>query len=312
MFDDDKNAVGVEIVTKDGRTMKIKSLKEVIISAGAINSPKLLMLSGIGPKEHLESKGIDVISDLPVGQNYQDHVATVVIHNMTKLQAPIKTRDSREYPAHVVTGYVNLDKRKDIPEYSTVSFINYARYLVQFCKVTYGLYSKICDAMFDYANTNQMLFTVVTNLKPKSRGEVLLRSADYNDTPIVRTGYYSNKQDLENEVEFIEDFVRITNTPSFIKAGGELVDPKLACCVEFEFRSTDYWRCYAMCMMVTRRHYVGTNAMGSVVDSRLRVKGVNRLRVVDASVMPTIISGDTNAPTVMIGEKAADIIKEDN
>ncbi|KOB77282.1 putative ecdysone oxidase, partial [Operophtera brumata] len=312
IFDDNKNAVGVEIVTENGETITVKARKEIIVSAGTVNSPKLLMLSGIGPKEHLESKGISVISDLPVGKNFRDHIATIIIHNMTKCDGPIKAMDPREYPALVFNGYVNLDKSKDYAEYSTVSFVNYAKYLVQFCTVTYGLYDEICDAMFDYPNTNQMLFTIVTNIRPKSQGEVLLRSNNYEDAPIVKTGYYSQKEDLENEVKYIEDFVRITNTSYFIEAGAELVDPKLSCCADKEFGSTDYWRCYALCMMTTRRHYAGTCAMGAVVDSRLKVKGVNNLRVVDASIMPTITSGDTNTPTIMIGEKASDIIKKDN
>lgn len=311
LFDDNNNAIGVEIVTEDGQTLKMNSHKEIIVSGGTVNSPKLLMLSGIGPKEHLENIGVEVISDLPVGKNFQDHIATIVIHNMTKLEGASKPKDPGEYPAFVISGYVNLDKTKDYPEYSTVNFVNYAKNLVQFCTLTYGLNDEICDAMFAFPNTNPMLFTVVTNLRPTSRGEVLLRSKDYNDPPIVRPGYYSKNEDLENEVKFIEDFVRVTNTTSFQYAGAELVDPKLSCCTKYEFGSTEYWRCYALCMMTTRRHYVGTNAMGSVVDSRLRVMGVNKLRVVDASVMPIITSGDTNTPTVMLAEKAADMIKRD-
>lgn len=311
LFDDNNNAIGVEVVTEDGTTITVKSSKEVIISGGAIHSPKLLMLSGIGPKKHLESKEIEVIADLPVGQNFHDHVATILIHNMTKLENTNVVRDPREYPAGSFVGYANLDKTKDYPTYSTINWVNYAPFLVQFCTWTYGLQDEICDAMFEQ-NTNQMVWTLLTNLNPKSRGEVLLRSADYTDPPIVWTGHFSKKEDLENQVKYIKDFVRVAKTSSFNEGGGELVNPKLSCCKEYRFGSTDYWRCYAECMMNSKRNYCGTNAMGSVVDSRLRVKGVNRLRVADASIIPIIPRGDIHGSVVVIGEKAADIIKEDH
>lgn len=312
LFDQHKKAEGVEVVTKDGKTMKFRALKEIIVSAGVVNSAKLLMLSGVGPKKHLKSKGIEVISDLPVGQNLQDHVAVMFIHNLTKLAGPTKTRDSRQYPAHVFTGSVNLDKSKDYPEYSTVNYINFAQYLIQFCSVTYGFKDEICNAFFDHPNTNFMLFSLVSSLTPVSRGVVLLKSNDYTDAPIVRPATFSKKKDLENLIKYIIDFLHVTNTSSFRSVGGELVDPKLSCCADHKFRSKEYLRCYALCVMTTRRHYVGTNAMGSVVDSRLKVVAVKRLRVVDASVMPNITRGDTFAPTVMIAEKAADFIKADN
>lgn len=112
----------------------------------------------------------------------------MIVHNMTELPGPTRRRDSRDYPAHVITDYANLDQTKDYPEYWVVNDVNFAPYLIQFCSKTYGFRDEICNTMFGYSNTNQMLFTIVTNIWPLSRGEALLRSKNYIDALIVRTG----------------------------------------------------------------------------------------------------------------------------
>ncbi|KAJ0176926.1 hypothetical protein K1T71_006935 [Dendrolimus kikuchii] len=312
IFDENKNAVAVEVVTQDQDTLKVTATREIIVSAGAINSPKLLMLSGIGPKNQLEAMGIPVISNLPVGENLQDHVATILIHSMTDLHGSPIPVDPYVYPAPVFAGYVSLDKSKKQPEYQTTNFITISKYAMGYCTFAYGLDDKICNNMFKRPDSNQMLFTLLSHLHPMSQGSVILRSSDYSDPPVVQPGYYSKQDDLDNQVEYIKDFVRVQESKYFKDVNAVFNDPKLELCKDLEKGSTEYWKCYATCMMTTRRYFVGTCAMGSVVDSRLRVQGVNKLRVVDASIMPNIISGDTNAATIMIGEKAADMIKIDN
>lgn len=153
-----------------------------------------------------------------------------------------------------------------------------------------------------------MLAVTISKCVPDHRGYVSLKSLDVKDSPYIYTNTFSNENDLEDTVSYIEDFLRVLNSSYFESIGAELV--KLPQCGGLETR--EYWKCYVKCLSTTYYHYSGTCAMGQVVDSRLRVYGVKNLRVVDASNMPTITSGNINAPTIMIGEKASDMIKEDN
>lgn len=310
IFDGDNNAVGVEAILEDGNAITITTTKEVIVSAGAFNSAKLLMLSGIGPKTDLESKTIKVISDLPVGKNLQDHVGVAILHAMEKNVGP-PIINPNIYPASPMMGYIALDKSQKYPDYESMLFLTHAKLILFFCSFAYRLSYEVCDKGYTYMMDGMGLFSEIVNLQTESRGEVTLRSLDPMDPPVININYLSNEADLNNLVKYIKDYIPVGNTTHFKNIGAELIDPMSGNCDEFEKGSDDYWKCYASCMFTGLSNFSGTCAMGSVVDGRLKVKGVQRLRVADASIMPVITRGNTNAPVIMIAEKAADFIKED-
>lgn len=314
LFDGNNNAVGVRVKTPNGRDLTVKATREVIISAGALNSPKLLMLSGIGPAEHLEELDIAVRKDLPVGLNYQDHVIILLSFKMERSNSPPAVPDQSFFPFPTFTGYVALDKRQRYPDYQVVNFVvpNNSDAPLSLCSFNLWFELDICQNLHDGGKGRNTLLSFINLLHPKSRGKLLIRSKNPEDPPLIYTGMYSDRSDIENLARYVEDYARMVNTTYFRRVGSEIIDLKLPMCAGLELWSREYWRCYVQCMMNTMYHYSGTCAMGSVVDARLRVQGVGGLRVVDASVMPTIIGGNTNAAVIMLAEKAADFIKEDN
>lgn len=312
IFDAFKNAVGVEAYTYDKRYIMIKSRKEVIVSAGVVNSPKLLMLSGVGPRNHLYSHKIATISDLPVGKNFQDHLSTIMVFNMTKLVYPYRPWNPYKYPAAVLVGFVSLNESNPYPDYHTISFVTYPQYLMSYCTFTYALADSICNATIATNVNSEMMFSVINKQLYKSRGKILLQSNNFKDDPLIYTNYFAEKKDLEDTARIVEDFAKVLDTDQFKEIGAVFQDPKLSSCKNLEQGTTEYWKCYVKCMTTSQHHYSGTCAMGSVVDSRLRVYGVRKLRVADASVMPYPTAGGTLGPAVMIGEKVSDMIKEDN
>ncbi|XP_035442956.2 ecdysone oxidase-like [Spodoptera frugiperda] len=309
-FDQNKNAEGVEVILEDGKTIHVKASKEVILSAGAFGSTKILLLSGIGPEKELKSKNIDCVADLPVGKNLQDHTGVVLVYSMEKAGRLIT--NPNKHPAAPVIGYVALHKSHKHPDYQTMSFYAHSRLVLYFCSFAYRLSYEICDKIFTSSMGKYDFFTEIVNLNPKSRGEVTLRSSDPMDPPIIKTGYLTEDDDIDNLVKYMKRVSPIGDTTYFKSIGAAEIDPTLDHCSDFKKGTDEYWKCYVSCMFTGLSNYVGTCAMGSVVDSKLKVIGVQRLRVVDASVMPVITRGNTEGPVTMIAEKAADFIKEDN
>ncbi|CAG9786452.1 unnamed protein product [Diatraea saccharalis] len=313
IFDRKKNAVAIEALTSDNRKLTVKARREIIVSAGSINTPQLLMLSGIGPRKHLQEMAIPVISDLPVGENFHDHQGVPLAFKMGKLPSFQPPQNPHEIPVPVIIGYAALNRTQSYPDYQNFDLVlRNPAFLLGFCTFVFGLEDALCRQLNESCESHEVLLAVPNTMHPKSRGKILLKSKDPKDYPLIHGGYYSNPDDLENQATYIEDVIRVINTTYFKKANAELVRFDLPACAGYEWGSREYWKCYSRELLVTVYHYTGTCAMGSVVDSRLRVSGVRRLRVVDASVMPFITSGNINAPTIMIGEKGADMIKEDN
>lgn len=312
IFDKHKNAIGVKASINGKKEIFLGAHKEVILSAGVIKSPQLLMLSGLGPRKHLEEKNITIIADLPVGENFQDQQIVTIMHKAKKIcdSGPF---NYHTYPASTVAGYKSLEPCAGIPDYATITFIEERlHFLLQFCALPFDFQYDICDRSYGQLMGRQIAYTQIIHLYPKSRGKVTLNTTNACDAPLIDTGYFSEEEDMNNLVQYVKDFLPIVDTTYFKKVNGSILDPIGDKCSDFEYGTDDYWKCYVYCMSSSMWNYGGTCSMGSVVDSKLKVYGVHRLRVVDASVMPIVVTGGNYVATVVIAEKASDMIKEEH
>ncbi|MEM6402560.1 MAG: GMC oxidoreductase, partial [Cyanobacteria bacterium P01_D01_bin.116] len=282
---------------------QIKINKELILSAGTINSPQLLMLSGIGDSEHLKSLDIPVLFDLPgVGYNLQDHLFVSIAYKCTK---PI-TLANLDKPYNIFK-YLFLRKGDLTSNISEAGgFLktsanwnnpNLQLHFVPGCLINHGFTKRKVHG-----------FTLCpTLLYPQSKGKITLRSKNPFEPPVIQPNYLSKQHDLETLLAGVKISRQILQQKAFDTFRGEEIVPGL------EIQSNEEIDTFIRNTVESLYHPVGTCKMGSdsmsVVDSKLQVHGIERLRVVDASIMPNIIGGNTNAPTIMIAEKAADIIK---
>ncbi|XP_022834804.1 glucose dehydrogenase [FAD, quinone]-like [Spodoptera litura] len=315
IFDDNNRAVGVK-AKRNNKMYNFNASKEVILSAGVINSPKLLMLSGIGPKEHLECKGIEVKVNLPVGKNYHDHVGVMIAHRLRKSNESAMDVDVRVYPTIPIIAYVAINESNKYPDYVLTGFFIYGDDAAKLPLQENAFIDRYCscirNTLYRESKGYNVLYSFIDNPMPKSRGTVTLRSSHYKDQPIIDGEFFTVEDDLENHIDYLQRYIKVQDTEAFQSIGAKFLNPVEKKCGRYEMGSRKFWRCYIMCMMSPRNHAVGTCAMGSVVDSKLRVLGVQGLRVADASIIPVIPSVGTYAPTMMIGEKAASMIIEDN
>ncbi|KAJ8898221.1 hypothetical protein PR048_003581 [Dryococelus australis] len=337
-----KKAYGVQF-RKDGKFHEVKARKEIIVSAGAINSPQLLMLSGVGPKEHLEELGISpVISDLKVGYNLQDHnnfpgqiysvdkSKSKSVTSQFYLDAAYEYLMYRSGPlsgvwATAASGFVNTKKQPGEPqeegEYPDIqmhflSFLCNDTYSINVLNRNLGFSAPVRESILDAIRKSDILIACHVLERPKSRGRLYLRSKNPEDPPKIYAGYFGDVDDLEVMVDSVEHFSKVMDTNVMKAHEAELVNPNIPACKNFEFNSRKYWRCAMEQLSTTLYHPIGTCKMGpssdpdAVVDPELRVYGVKGLRVVDASIMPIHVTANTNAPTIMIGEKTADMVKK--
>ncbi|XP_076377623.1 glucose dehydrogenase [FAD, quinone] [Megalopta genalis] len=344
--DDSKTAYGVQFrVGLISHTVTAK--REVILSAGVIQSPQLLMLSGIGPKDHLDAVGVKTVLDSPgVGENLQDHVA---MGGMTYLIDPPANYTGKDpftfnlfesVTEKVVTDFA-LEHRGGlytVPNCEAMAFINskYANktddhpdiqlFLASLTDANDGgvFASRIAGVKGDfYAEMYENIIykpsysVIPLLLRPRSRGYVKLRSSNVNEHPIIVPNYFQDPHDLNVLIEGANFIYNLSQTSSLKSLNAKANPNRIPECSSFEFPSDDYWKCHARFYTMTIYHPCGTCKMGpatdkmAVVDQRLKVHGIKGLRVVDASIIPNITSGNTNAPVIMIAEKAADMIKED-
>jgi choline dehydrogenase len=309
---EDKRASGVVFV-KDGKESEIGAARELILSAGAINSPQLLLLSGIGPQDELQQFGIRAVHHLAgVGKNLQDHLDALIVHKCTKpVSLGVSLRNLPHQLKHLFDylrwrkgplttnsaeagGFVKSDPRQPIPD-------------LQLHFTPAHLDGQARDASHAAATMLGHGFALhVCQLRPSSRGRITLASADPLADALIEPNYLGDPADMEAMVAGVKLARRILAAPAFDVYRGEEMQPGEH--VQSDHEIEDFIRRKAE----TIYHPVGTCKMGhdamAVVDDRLKVHGIDGLRVVDASIMPILIGGNTNAPTVMIAEKAADMI----
>lgn len=330
-------ANGVEFF-RNGKRHRIAASKEVIMSAGAINTPQILMLSGIGPRRHLEEMNIEVVKDLPVGENLQDHVG---MGGMTWLvDKPISIVQDRFNPATISNQYV-LNERGPMTSLGGVEGLAFVTTPlgnssidwpdIQFhmapasinsdagarVRKVLGLKDIVYNEVYKPIANKDSWTIMPLLLRPRSRGWVRLRSKNPFHFPRMDPNYFDDPFDVQTLVEGAKIAIRVADADVFKQFGSRIHRRPMPNCKKYKFLSDAYLECQIKTISMTIYHPVGTTKMGpawdpeAVVDPRLRVYGIKKLRVIDASIMPTISSGNTNAPTIMIGERGSDLVKED-
>ncbi|XP_012943342.1 glucose dehydrogenase [FAD, quinone] [Aplysia californica] len=326
-----KKAVGVELI-RNGRKEKVYAAREIIISSGAIGSPQILMLSGIGPKKHLEQIGIPVVADLPVGENLHDHLFfEYSIGLNTTVSATPAIQESwwtdmklRLFGSGVLSSshYVEVQVFDSTNE--TSKKLNWPDLQIMFHQTPWTIenlrgfgYSEDTLKESEHRNTHTDMFACEASLlRPESRGTIRLSSRDPFDYPLIDPNYLHRREDVDLLVRGI-NYCKKFLTASPLKAIGAVpADAPNRFCSEHTYDTDSYWECMVRQKIHTIYHPVGTCKMGkrgdpsAVVDHQLKVHGISGLRVADASIMPFIPSGNTHTPCVMIGEKAAHMIRK--
>lgn len=296
--------------TQRGAVKTAKARREIIVSSGSFNSPQLLMLSGLGPADHLRSHGIEVLANMPgVGRNMQDHPYvnfTVAATEGSSINAQLRGVNKYLHGVHYVL------RHRGLLTLGTSQAAAFVRALPGSTRPDTQIMFRPVSWEFNplgvlQIGTTSAITASNCQLRPLSRGWVELRSADPRATPAIHANYLDHVVDREAVIAGVRWLRRFFDTePLNARVVRETI-PGRQCASDDEI--LEYVRSTAQSM----HHWSGTCRMGSddtaVVDEELRVRGVDGLRVIDASIMPAIVSGNTNAPTIMIAEKGADFIK---
>lgn len=307
-----KRAVGIAW-EQGGEHKEARAAREVILSGGAINSPQLLMLSGIGPADELARHGIAVVHDLPaVGANLQDHPDIAVVQ---ACRQPVSLHDTLSAWGKLKVGlrwFLFHDGLGATNHYEAAAFLRSRAGLehpdIQLTFLPLGLGGMDDGAQSEVSIGQHAFSTHADLMRPTSRGRLSLRSADPHDKPRLLFNYLSTPEDAAAFVAAVKLIREIHAQPALAPYSGEELMPGPAVQSDQEI---DAW---VRANVTTSYHPVSTCRMGgahdtgAVVDDELRVRGIEGLRVVDASIMPDLVSGNTNAPAIMIGEKGADLI----
>ncbi|XP_044267345.1 glucose dehydrogenase [FAD, quinone]-like [Tribolium madens] len=324
--DTGKSISAVEF-TSNNQSFTVNVRREVVVSAGAINSPHLLLLSGIGPKEELDKVGIEQVHDLPgVGQNLKNHVSFALNYQLKKIKnyndlnwdsvkeylagrkGPMSSTGVTQVAARISSEYADPDGRNPDLQFF------FSGYLAQ-CSLSGGVKESEDPTKSQAAKS----FTIrPTLLRPRSRGFIGLKSKDPKDSPLMQPNYLTDDEDVIRMVAGIRIAQDLANTNVLTrKYGIQMVENNYGDCSQnYTFDSDEFWACALRYDTGPENHQSCSCKMGpssdptAVVDPKLQVHGIEGLRIMDASVMPTVLSGNTHATVVMIAEKGSDYIKQ--
>ncbi|XP_052129178.1 glucose dehydrogenase [FAD, quinone]-like isoform X1 [Frankliniella occidentalis] len=320
-----KRATAVEFTDTDGKTHVVKAKKEVVLSAGAIFSPHLLMLSGVGPADQLKAAGIPVIVDLPgVGEKLMNHIGGMVhpTINLTKTvslptpasmmndiklfsedSGPLSTQGPSKVRTFERSPYQPANDKRPYLQWEVTRSSN-------------GRTIPACSGTSASASCyyNQVKMTLVL-LQPHKYGSLKLNTTHPTEQPVIAQAVFTDKRDVKIHARGVKDMVeRLQGSAALSDSGAAVVPPSAgSACSKEKAGSEEYYQCVLLATGGrTWSHQSGTCPIGTVLDPRLRVKGVPNLRVADAASFPCLSNGNTMAPVIMIGEKAADLVKADN
>ena len=295
-------------LSRAGQTVQVTANREVILSAGAINSPQILQLSGIGPADLLRSHGIEVIRDAPVGENLQDHLQIRAVFKVNGTQTLNTLANSLFGRLKIGAEYLLNRSGPMSMSPSQLGAFTRSDPARPHANLEYHVQPLSLEAFGEDLHDFPAITVSVCNLNPTSRGQVQISSANFQDPPKIMPNYLTTAEDRQVAADSLRQARKIMAQPAMQVYAPEELKPGV------QHQSDEELARLAGDIANTIFHPVGTVKMGqmddpsAVLDPHLRVKGVQGLRVVDASVMPTITSGNTNAPAIMIGEKAADLI----
>lgn len=288
----------------NGTTYTATARKEVILSAGAVMSPVLLMQSGVGPKEHLQENNIPCKADLPVGLNLLDHVYTLIFFefNPTPTSPTMQLDNIYNFAIHnegplTSAGiaqlglFINTTQPTSYPDVQTIYFwhTQNSPTLLSYIKIR-QFKNEIASTLLEKTKNHDIGVILVTLLQPKSSGQIRLNGTSPYSKPNIDPNYFSNSDDTKTMIRALRQQLSFVDTASFQKNGGKFIRFPLDECDKFNYQSDDYFECYIKYFSATEYHPVGTCKMGpksdssAVVDSELKVHNVDGLRTIDASM----------------------------
>ncbi|XP_057671968.1 glucose dehydrogenase [FAD, quinone]-like [Diorhabda carinulata] len=314
------NKVAESVLFTNGvNTYRVKASKEIILSAGTIASPQILMLSGVGPQNHLKDVNIEVIQDLEVGSKLKDHIdyllpfsSNMKFHQPTlfeELSDYFKGTGYLTYPPSLpqALGFYQINKTETgVPDFEIFSLVPQ--------DLTGMLYNSVKDANTTLQYIGTEFFTV------KSTGTLRLKNNNPYEYPLIDMNAFSDKNDDDIDMVYqsIRFIFKLINTKPYRKYNVQYIDDNSSACSKYPVKSKKYWYCLLKEIAFPGLHMVGTCSMGidpkkgAVVDSKLRVFGIKNLRVADASVYPELIAGHSTIPCATLAEKISDDIKRDH
>ncbi|MDM0015735.1 GMC family oxidoreductase N-terminal domain-containing protein [Variovorax sp. J22P168] len=308
--DGTQRCTGVQVW--DGHEMvTAHATREVLLCAGSIGSPQMLQLSGIGPAELLRSHGIDVVADLPgVGANLQDHLQIRAVYKINGAPTLNVMASSKLGKAKIGLEYLMKRSGPMSMAPSQLGAFTRSSPAHEWPNLEYHVQPLSLDAFGEPLHSFPAFTASVCNLNPTSRGTVRIKSARWQDAPAIAPNYLSTEEDRKVAADSLRVTRRIAGQPALARYSPEEWKPGP------QYQTDEELARLAGDIATTIFHPVGTTRMGAdgdplaVLDSRLRVRGIQGLRVVDAGAMPTITSGNTNSPTLMLAEKAAAWVRE--
>ncbi|CAH2259780.1 jg24338 [Pararge aegeria aegeria] len=332
-----KRAYGVEFI-RDTEKQVIYAKREVILAAGAIASPHLLMLSGVGPASHLKEVGINVIYDSPgVGRNLQDHIAvggivfqvdypiSLVMNRLVNINSALRYAVTEDGPLTSsigleVVAFINTKYANATEDWPDIEFMMTSASVPSDggtqVKKAHSLTDEFYEEMFGHISNKDVFGIFPMMLRPKSRGFIKLRSKNPLEYPIMIHNYLTHPDDVGVLREGVKAALAVAETKAMKRLGARFNNKPIPNCKHLPLYTDEYWDCYIRQYTMTIYHLSCTAKMGpssdpmAVVDSELRVYGIEGLRVIDASIMPAVTNGNINAPVIMIAEKGSDLIKD--